>query len=217
MRALRRTWKQGARPCASTGRSIHAAPSITPSPREGIGDGPRLPQWASAKIGRKARPERHARRRSACRTLADGSTHRVRNKRLSDVPIAYLTAAQDHRVGNIIPLPGMTGPRRGGYGGPRAAKGKKSATAKARIGPENALGHVWVECVPQRGEKGRSWPPAPPPRPCLDCPDDGGQAIPFANSMKLSCRTAKLVPQIISARSAQAFRRHGSIRPDSRV
>ena len=26
----------------STGRSIHAVPSITPSPREGIEDGPRL-------------------------------------------------------------------------------------------------------------------------------------------------------------------------------
>ena len=40
--ALRRTWKQGAQPCVSTGRSIHAVPSITPSPREGIEDGPRL-------------------------------------------------------------------------------------------------------------------------------------------------------------------------------
>ena len=28
-------------PCVSTGRSIHAVPSITPSPREGIEDGPR--------------------------------------------------------------------------------------------------------------------------------------------------------------------------------
>jgi hypothetical protein len=37
--ALRRTWKQGARPCVSTGRSIHAVPSITPSPREGIENG----------------------------------------------------------------------------------------------------------------------------------------------------------------------------------
>ena len=34
--ALRRTWKQGVQPCVSTGRSIHAVPSITPSPREGI-------------------------------------------------------------------------------------------------------------------------------------------------------------------------------------
>ena len=42
MRALRRTWKQGARPCVSTGRSIHAVLSITPSPSEGIEDGPRL-------------------------------------------------------------------------------------------------------------------------------------------------------------------------------
>ena len=32
----------GAQPCVSTGRSIHAVPSITPSPREGIEDGPRL-------------------------------------------------------------------------------------------------------------------------------------------------------------------------------
>ena len=38
--ALRRTWKQGAQPCVSTGRSIHAVPSITPSSREGIDDGP---------------------------------------------------------------------------------------------------------------------------------------------------------------------------------
>ena len=43
----RRTWKQGARPCVSTGRSIHAVPSITPSPREGIEDGPRLPVGAA--------------------------------------------------------------------------------------------------------------------------------------------------------------------------
>jgi hypothetical protein len=32
----------GAKPCVSTGRSIHAVPSITPSLREGIEDGPRL-------------------------------------------------------------------------------------------------------------------------------------------------------------------------------
>jgi hypothetical protein len=31
----------GAQPCVSTGRSIHAVPSITPSLREGIEDGPR--------------------------------------------------------------------------------------------------------------------------------------------------------------------------------
>jgi hypothetical protein len=40
--ALGMTWKQGAHPCVSTGRSIHAVPSITPSLREGIEDGPRL-------------------------------------------------------------------------------------------------------------------------------------------------------------------------------
>jgi hypothetical protein len=48
----------GVQPRVSTGRSIHAVPSITPSPREGIEDEPRLRQRASAKIGRKERPER---------------------------------------------------------------------------------------------------------------------------------------------------------------
>ena len=37
--ALGMTWKQRAHPCVSTGRSIHAVPSITPSPREAIEDG----------------------------------------------------------------------------------------------------------------------------------------------------------------------------------
>ena len=32
----------GVQPRVSTGQSIHAVPSITPSPREGIEDGPRL-------------------------------------------------------------------------------------------------------------------------------------------------------------------------------
>ena len=51
--ALRRTWKQGAQPCVSTGRSIHAMPSITPSPRERIDDGPRLPvRTCSNRAGR---------------------------------------------------------------------------------------------------------------------------------------------------------------------
>ena len=35
--------EQGARPCVSTGRSIHAVPSISPSLREGVDDGPRPP------------------------------------------------------------------------------------------------------------------------------------------------------------------------------
>jgi hypothetical protein len=47
----------------STGQSIHAVPSITPSLREGIEDGPRLPvSGPPAKSERKERPERHARR-----------------------------------------------------------------------------------------------------------------------------------------------------------
>jgi hypothetical protein len=40
--AARRDVEAGVRPRVSTGQSIHAVPSITPSPREGIEDGPRL-------------------------------------------------------------------------------------------------------------------------------------------------------------------------------
>ena len=38
MLRLGKTWKQERSPCVSTGRSIHAVPSITPSLREGIED-----------------------------------------------------------------------------------------------------------------------------------------------------------------------------------
>jgi hypothetical protein len=50
----------------STGRSIHAAPSITPSPREGIEDGPRLRVRTRSNRAGRGRPEdprrRHQRR-----------------------------------------------------------------------------------------------------------------------------------------------------------
>ena len=64
----------------STGRSIHAVPSITPSPREGIEDGPRTKASAEIDVAavtvedaqnpsgaagkRKDRPEAKARSRS---------------------------------------------------------------------------------------------------------------------------------------------------------
>ena len=40
--AARKGRGSGVQPRVSTGPSIHAVPSITPSPREGIEDGPRL-------------------------------------------------------------------------------------------------------------------------------------------------------------------------------
>ena len=50
----------------STGRSIHAVPSITPSPREGIEDGPRLRVRTRSNRAGRDRPEdprrRHQRR-----------------------------------------------------------------------------------------------------------------------------------------------------------
>ena len=42
MLRLERRGSRERSPCVSTGRSIHAVPSITPSLREGIEDGPRL-------------------------------------------------------------------------------------------------------------------------------------------------------------------------------
>ena len=42
----------GVQPRVSTGRSIHAVPSITPSPREGIEDGPRLRPDRACRTGR---------------------------------------------------------------------------------------------------------------------------------------------------------------------
>ena len=59
--ARKRTWKQGVQPCVSTGRSIHAVPSITPSPREGIEDGPRLRQLRAPRSGQR-RAEKRPRR-----------------------------------------------------------------------------------------------------------------------------------------------------------
>ena len=52
--AARKLRGSGVQPRVSTGRSIHAVPSITPSPREGIGYGPRLPETARlpAKLSR---------------------------------------------------------------------------------------------------------------------------------------------------------------------
>jgi hypothetical protein len=67
--ALGMTWKQRAHPCVSTGRSIHAVPSITPSPREGIEDPPSRPQATSG-----ARLARWPRTRSPrCRAEASGA------------------------------------------------------------------------------------------------------------------------------------------------
>ena len=47
----------GVQPRVSTGRSIHAVPSITPSPREGIEHGPRLPSAESPRAQAGAWPK----------------------------------------------------------------------------------------------------------------------------------------------------------------
>jgi hypothetical protein len=60
----------------STGRSIHAVPSITPSPREGIEDGPRL---------RLLEPR--ANRRVGPKTAATGSAGVMVKNARKDIPV----------------------------------------------------------------------------------------------------------------------------------
>ena len=82
--AARKGRGSGVQPRVSTGRSIHAVPSITPSPREGIEDGPRLRVRTRSNRAGRGRPEDLRARASAeidvAAVTVEGSPQKPRNR-----------------------------------------------------------------------------------------------------------------------------------------
>jgi hypothetical protein len=77
----------------STGRSIHAVPSITPSPREGIEDGPRLRADALGLSNWQ---------------MIQKTAFDLHNKTGSDVFIAASTMADEAGTGKFSAVPVLT-------------------------------------------------------------------------------------------------------------
>jgi hypothetical protein len=88
----------GVQPRVSTGRSIHGVPSITPSPRKGIEDGPRLRVRTRSNCAGRGRPEDLRAKASAeidvAAVTVEGSPQKRLNREISRaVPVRVAAQA----------------------------------------------------------------------------------------------------------------------------